>query len=52
MVCERHLAAWAFEDIAAIAAEDIRGAAAPVEEQDRLLPVLERLSQRCLQTPG
>src|SRR4030042_3219914 len=52
MVCERQVTARAFEDVAAIAAENISGTAAPVEKQDGLLVMLQNLRQRRLQGPA
>ena len=49
MVGERQIAARAFQGIAAVAAEDVGGRAAPVQEQDRLLSALHHLRQAALQ---
>ena len=40
---ERQVTAGTFQDVTAVAAENIGGAATPVEEQDGLLFMLQRL---------
>ena len=46
---EGQVAARALQAVAALAAEDIGGRAAPVEKQDRLLVGIQHLAQRFLQ---
>ena len=46
---ERRLAARAAQHVSAVAAEHVGGAAAAVQEQDRLLLAPEDIGQRCLQ---